>query len=96
MADNKKAIELIETWLANDSGYDEEAWPVVEKAIMDNPVEITNDYYITSRGVIPLRGKQIAFPVNTKAIELLRSWREDGDEQEQRETFAELRHLCDE
>lgn len=30
------AIRLVEKWMADESGYDEEAWPIVKKAIEEN------------------------------------------------------------
>ena len=33
---NDAAQRLIETWLADDSGYDEAAWPRVKRAIEEN------------------------------------------------------------
>lgn len=31
-----KAIRLLDEWLADESGYDEQAWPIVKQAIEDN------------------------------------------------------------
>lgn len=33
---NAAAIAQLETWLADESGYDEQAWPVVKRAMQDN------------------------------------------------------------
>ena len=33
---NEAAIRLLRTWLADDSGYDEQAWALVKKAIEAN------------------------------------------------------------
>jgi hypothetical protein len=33
---NEAAIRLLEKWLADDSGYDEEVWPRVKAAIEEN------------------------------------------------------------
>lgn len=33
---NAAAIRLIESWLADESGYDEAVWPIVKAAIEDN------------------------------------------------------------
>ena len=35
-AKNKSAIRLMAEWIADESGYDEEVWPRVKKAIEDN------------------------------------------------------------
>ena len=32
----RKLMRLLETWLADESGYDERVWPRVKKAIEDN------------------------------------------------------------
>lgn len=33
---NQSAINLLNEWLTDESGYDEQAWPVVRKAIAEN------------------------------------------------------------
>ena len=33
---NEDAIELIENWLADESGYDDEAWPRLKRSIEEN------------------------------------------------------------
>jgi len=33
---NQSAKKLILEWLADESGYDEEAWPVLKRAIEEN------------------------------------------------------------
>ncbi len=33
---NQAAIQLLQEWLADESGYDEYAWPIVKKAIEEN------------------------------------------------------------
>ncbi len=38
MPDNAAAIRLLDEWLADESGYDERVWPVVEKALRENPL----------------------------------------------------------
>ena len=35
-AKNQAAIRVLEGWLADDSGYDEKAWPVVKKTLEEN------------------------------------------------------------
>ena len=35
-ARNRRAIELLDAWLRDDSGYDEETWPIVKKLIEEN------------------------------------------------------------
>jgi hypothetical protein len=33
---NQAAIRLLQEWLADESGYDEENWPIIKKAIEEN------------------------------------------------------------
>lgn len=33
---NNAVIELLQGWMADESGYDEETWPVVKKALEEN------------------------------------------------------------
>ena len=33
---NESAIELLDEWLADESGYDEQVWPTVKKLIEEN------------------------------------------------------------
>ena len=33
---NQSAINLLNEWLADESGYDEQAWPAARKAIVEN------------------------------------------------------------
>ena len=35
-ARNEAAIRLLTAWMADESGYDERAWPRVKKALQDN------------------------------------------------------------
>jgi excisionase family DNA binding protein len=35
---NRAARRLLAEWLADDSGYDDRVWPIVEKLIEENPV----------------------------------------------------------
>jgi len=35
-AKNEAAIRLLEEWMADESGYDEETWPKVKKAVEEN------------------------------------------------------------
>jgi len=35
-ARNQSAINLLNEWLADESGYDEQAWPAARKAIVEN------------------------------------------------------------
>jgi hypothetical protein len=35
-ARNQSAINLLNEWLADESGYDEQAWPAARKAIAEN------------------------------------------------------------
>jgi hypothetical protein len=37
---NQAALRLIEEWLADESGYDERVWPIIEKRLAENPVRI--------------------------------------------------------
>ena len=36
MSKNEKAIALVETWLADKSGYDQRVWPRLARAIEQN------------------------------------------------------------
>ena len=36
MSDNQAAIALLDEWLNDDSGYDDEAWPILKAAIEVN------------------------------------------------------------
>ncbi len=33
---NESVIELLDEWLADESGYDEQVWPTVKKLIEEN------------------------------------------------------------
>jgi hypothetical protein len=33
---NESAIELLDEWLADESGYDERVWPTVKKLLEEN------------------------------------------------------------
>jgi hypothetical protein len=33
---NRAAQQLLRTWLADDSGYDEETWPVLKRALEED------------------------------------------------------------
>jgi hypothetical protein len=35
---NKAARRLLAEWMMDESGYDERAWPIVERLIEENPV----------------------------------------------------------
>jgi hypothetical protein len=35
-ARNQQAINLLNEWLADDSGYDEQVWPAAKRAIAEN------------------------------------------------------------
>jgi hypothetical protein len=32
----RKLMKLLDTWLADESGYDERVWPTIEKALEEN------------------------------------------------------------
>ena len=36
MTKNNEAIKLLDTWLADESGYDERVWPIIKKMIEGN------------------------------------------------------------
>lgn len=36
---NEAARRLLEEWMADESGYDERVWPIVEKLLAENPVD---------------------------------------------------------
>jgi excisionase family DNA binding protein len=35
---NEAAMRLLAEWMADESGYDERVWPIVEKLLAENPV----------------------------------------------------------
>lgn len=37
---NQAAIRLLAEWKADDSGYDEATWPLVEKRLKENPLSL--------------------------------------------------------
>jgi excisionase family DNA binding protein len=37
---NEAARRLLAEWMADESGYDERVWPIVEKLLKENPVSI--------------------------------------------------------
>jgi excisionase family DNA binding protein len=37
---NQALLRLVEEWMADESGYDERVWPIVEKLLEENPVSI--------------------------------------------------------
>lgn len=37
---NEGAIALLHKWLADDSGYDEMAWPILQKALEEERAEL--------------------------------------------------------
>jgi excisionase family DNA binding protein len=37
---NQAALRLLEEWMADESGYDERVWPIVEKLLEENSVVI--------------------------------------------------------
>lgn len=37
---NHPAIDLLDKWLADESGYDERAWPILRRALRRNPVRM--------------------------------------------------------
>ena len=37
-ARNQSAISLLHEWLADESGYDEQAWPTAKRAIAENAI----------------------------------------------------------
>jgi hypothetical protein len=41
---NKVAIQLLRSWLEDDSGYDEEVWLKAKKAIEENRLSIRNKF----------------------------------------------------
>ena len=44
MSDNKAAIALLDEWLNDDSGYDDEAWPILRAAIEENRISDRNRF----------------------------------------------------
>jgi len=43
MERNRKAAALLREWMADDSGYDEEMWPVLEQALKEDPIRFRED-----------------------------------------------------
>ena len=41
---NEAAIRLLEEWMADESGYDEETWPIVQKAMEENRSSYTKRF----------------------------------------------------
>ena len=37
---NEAAIRLLNSWMVDDSGYDEYAWPIAKKAIEENSLSV--------------------------------------------------------
>jgi hypothetical protein len=44
MERNRKAAALLREWMADDSGYDEEMWPVLEQALKEDPIRFREDF----------------------------------------------------
>jgi hypothetical protein len=44
MERNLKAAALLREWMADDSGYDEEVWPVLEQALKEDPIRFREDF----------------------------------------------------
>ena len=44
MERNRRAAALLREWMADDSGYDEEMWPVLEQALKEDPVRFREDF----------------------------------------------------
>jgi hypothetical protein len=36
VAENQAAIELLAEWKADESGYDEETWPIIKQSVEQN------------------------------------------------------------
>lgn len=71
---NRKAIEQLDRWLADDSGYDERVWPELKKALDENRVN---------------SGERRHFDEKRRCLELIQSWaEEDGGYNE--EVLSEL------
>jgi hypothetical protein len=45
VAKNQKASQLILEWLAEDSGYDEEVWPILQKSIEENRLSYRSRFH---------------------------------------------------
>ena len=43
MERNRKAAALLRQWMADDSRYDEEMWPVLEQALKEDPIRFRED-----------------------------------------------------
>jgi hypothetical protein len=44
MERNRKAAALLREWMADDSGYDEEVWPVLEQALKEDSIRFREDF----------------------------------------------------
>ena len=71
------------------------------KEIIAEVVDIRLNYWLNlvnknSSPVLPSRTKEEQMEINLAAIEWLRKWREEGDAEEQTETFEYLQKVLDE
>ena len=81
--------ELLQTW--REEGNAEERFDLVE--FYQKQLDKTR---IKSSAVLPARTKEEQMQRNLAAIEWLRKWREEGDPEEQTETFEYLQKVLDE
>ena len=40
---NIRAAALIESWMKDDSGHDEDVWPALEQALKEHPLRFRED-----------------------------------------------------
>jgi|GEM_PF-2235913 len=50
---NKVAIQLLQSWLEDESGYDEEVWPKAKNAIEENRLSIRKKFNDKASNSIP-------------------------------------------
>ena len=41
---NRQAAALLRKWMADDSGYDEQVWPVVEQTLKEDPIRLRENF----------------------------------------------------
>jgi len=78
----------LQKWLEEGNAEDRELREVFQKVLGMAPIK--------SSAVLPARTKEEQMQRNLAAIEWLRKWREEGDPEEQTETFEYLQKVLDE
>lgn len=95
MRKNKAAIELLRSWYEEDAQEQRETWEILKEALDieddDSPAVPLDESSKTE-----LAPEEERMRKNLAAIELLRSWCEEGDEQKQQETWKFLKQALGE